>query len=114
MHLVDDLIGREKFGPVVVVYALSDVKDDEIIATLGITSWSCSDGANSMCVHAVVMFLMSLHILTKFQFVAGIEIHLTTKDDLQWTLSGGDASWQNKHVPLEDTMIDHIDDEHGS
>ena len=102
MYLVYDPLWHWERSPVAAVDASASVQPHEVISALRVTGWASSNGPYGACRHAVVMFLVCLYVLTKFDFAVRVEVKPAVEDELRRALCGGDATFDDKHVAPED------------
>ena len=98
MHLINNLLWHGQGGPVSTINPPTSVKADEIVTPLSVSGGSGSNGTDSVGTHPIVMFLVSLNIITKFDSAVCVEVKTAIENDL-----GGALCVQN--APLSGNML---------
>ena len=93
------------------VQNVTSVEVVEEEAALLVTSWLESNGTSCVTLHAVVMFIMCLHICAKFEEAMLGIVNAQAGDEFSWAKSVRHTFIWRKRVEPKNTVINHLNDE---
>eukprot|EP00804_Cyclotella_cryptica_P004493 CCRYP_017639-RA/>CCRYP_017639-RA protein AED:0.26 eAED:0.26 QI:0/-1/0/1/-1/1/1/0/162 len=105
IDLVDDHVRHGTSSLVTLVDVSTSVKSNEVISPLAVSGGHGGNSSHGTSTHAVVVFLMSLNILTKLNLAMSIEVKFSVEDEFRWALSLRDATFEGEYVPPENLGI---------
>ena len=81
---------------------------EEVVTALGVPCGAHRNGSNGARAHAVIVFFMSLHILSKLVFTMPMIINRLSCDDGPWTRCCGYTVDKWERVQPEDSILCHL------
>ena len=87
MYAINYFVWNWQLGPVAAIDAVAISQADKIEASLVVALWPQCNRSYGSCVHAIVVFFVSLHIRSWFDPSVLIEVYLLSCHNRLWAMS---------------------------